>query len=66
MKLLEKLKGVASRVIALTNEPASTVAKKADVTIFVDSLPDEIVAVQSYTGGGCGGIVVGGSGGGEV
>lgn len=50
VKLLEKLKGVASRVIALTNEPESSLAKWADVTIFVDSLADEIVAVQSYTG----------------
>src|ERR1700749_2418132 len=46
VKLLDKLKGVASRVIALTNEPESSLAKRADVTIFVDSLPDEIVAVQ--------------------
>jgi glutamine---fructose-6-phosphate transaminase (isomerizing) len=50
VKLLEKVKPIASRVIALTNEPESSLAKRADVTIFVDSLPDEIVAVQSYTG----------------
>jgi glucosamine--fructose-6-phosphate aminotransferase (isomerizing) len=61
VKLLEKLKGVASRVIALTNEPASTVAKKADITIFVDSLPDEIVAVQSYTGGVAAGLLLAGA-----
>jgi glucosamine--fructose-6-phosphate aminotransferase (isomerizing) len=61
VKLLEKLKGVASRVIALTNEPASTVAKKADITIFVDSLPDEIVAVQSYTGAAAAGLLLAGA-----
>jgi glucosamine--fructose-6-phosphate aminotransferase (isomerizing) len=61
VKLLEKLKGVASRVIALTNEPGSTVAKKADITIFVDSLPDEIVAVQSYTGGVAAGLLLAGA-----
>jgi glucosamine--fructose-6-phosphate aminotransferase (isomerizing) len=61
VKLLEKLKGVASRVIALTNEPGSTVAKKADVTIFVDSLPDEIVAVQSYTGAVAAGLLLAGA-----
>ena len=61
VKLLEKLKGVASNVIALTNEPESTVAKKADVTIFVDSLPDEIVAVQSYTGGVAAGLLLAGA-----
>jgi glutamine---fructose-6-phosphate transaminase (isomerizing) len=61
VKLMEKLKGVASRVIALTNEPESTLAKKADVTIFVDSLPDEIVAVQSYTGAVAAGLLLAGA-----
>ena len=61
VKLLEKLKGVASSVIALTNEPESTAAKKSDVTIFVDSLPDEIVAVQSYTGGVAAGLLLAGA-----
>jgi glutamine---fructose-6-phosphate transaminase (isomerizing) len=61
VKLLDKLKGVASRVIALTNEPESALAKKADVTIFVDSLPDEIVAVQSYTGGVAAGLLLAGA-----
>jgi len=61
VKLMEKLKGVASRVIALTNEPESTLAKRADVTIFVDSLPDEIVAVQSYTGAVAAGLLLAGA-----
>jgi glucosamine--fructose-6-phosphate aminotransferase (isomerizing) len=61
VKLLDKLKGVASRVIAVTNEPESTVAKRADVTIFVDSLADEIVAVQSYTGGVAAGLLLAGA-----
>ncbi len=61
VKLLDKLKGVASRVIAVTNEPESTLAKRADVTIFVDSLPDEIVAVQSYTGGVAAGLLLAGA-----
>src|SRR5580693_9579382 len=58
---MDKLKGVASRVIALTNEPESTLAKRADVTIFVDSLPDEIVAVQSYTGAVAAGLLLAGA-----
>jgi glucosamine--fructose-6-phosphate aminotransferase (isomerizing) len=61
VKLLDKLKGVASRVIAVTNEPESTLAKRADVTIFVDSLADEIVAVQSYTGGVAAGLLLAGA-----
>ncbi|HEX4380836.1 MAG TPA: SIS domain-containing protein [Candidatus Acidoferrum sp.] len=61
VKLLEKVKGVASRVMAITNEPESTLAKRADVTIFVDSLADEIVAVQSYTGGVAAGLLLAGA-----
>lgn len=61
VKLLEKLKGVASRVIALTNEPESSLGKRADVTIFVDSLADEIVAVQSYTGSLAAGLLLAGA-----
>lgn len=61
VKLLDKLKGAASRVIALTNEPDSTLAKRADVTILVDSLPDEIVAVQSYTGTVAAGLLLAGA-----
>jgi glutamine---fructose-6-phosphate transaminase (isomerizing) len=61
VKLLEKLNGVAARVIAVTNEPESTLAKKAGVTIFVDSLPDEIVAMQSYTGAVAAGLLLAGA-----
>jgi glucosamine--fructose-6-phosphate aminotransferase (isomerizing) len=61
VKLLDKVKSTASRVIALTNEADSTLAKKADVTIFVDSLPDEIVAVQSYTGAVAAGLLLAGA-----
>src|ERR1700722_16695395 len=61
VKLLNKLKGVASRVIALTNEPESTLGNRANVTIFVDSLPDEIVAVQSYTGAVAAGLLLAGA-----
>jgi glucosamine--fructose-6-phosphate aminotransferase (isomerizing) len=50
VKLLERLKVTAESVIAICNEPASTLAKQASVAVIVGSLPDEIVAVQSYTG----------------
>jgi glucosamine--fructose-6-phosphate aminotransferase (isomerizing) len=61
VKLLDKLMGVASRVIAITNEPESGLAKRADVTVFVDSLADEIVAVQSYTGAVAAGLLLAGA-----
>jgi len=38
------------QVIGVTNEPASLLAKRADVSLHIGSLPDEIVAIQSYMG----------------
>ncbi len=61
VKLLEKVKPIASRVIAVTNEVESTLAKQAGVTILVNSLPDEIVAVQSYTGTVAAGLLLAGA-----
>jgi glucosamine--fructose-6-phosphate aminotransferase (isomerizing) len=49
VKLLNELRGRLA-VVAVTNEPASTLARAADTALIVDSLPDEFVAVQSYTG----------------
>jgi glucosamine--fructose-6-phosphate aminotransferase (isomerizing) len=37
-------------VIGVTNEPASLLARSSDVTLSIASLPDEIVAIQTYTG----------------
>lgn len=48
-RLLERMKGKVS-VLGVTNEPASLLAKSADVTVSIASLPDEAVAVQTYTG----------------
>ena len=50
VKLLERLKPTAQSVIAVCNETDSTLAKESNVAVIVGSLPDEIVAVQSYTG----------------
>jgi glutamine---fructose-6-phosphate transaminase (isomerizing) len=37
-------------IIAVTNEPTSTLAREADITLHLNSPPDEMVAVQTYTG----------------
>jgi glutamine---fructose-6-phosphate transaminase (isomerizing) len=50
VKLLGRLKGVASHTIGITNEPASALGRGVDVALIVSSLADEMVAVQSYTG----------------
>jgi glucosamine--fructose-6-phosphate aminotransferase (isomerizing) len=48
-KLLAVL-GTDSTVIGITNEPASLLARKANVCLLVGSLADQIVAIQTYTG----------------
>jgi len=47
--LLAALKGRAA-LIGITNEPGSALAREADLVLTVGSLPDEMVAIQSYTG----------------
>jgi glucosamine--fructose-6-phosphate aminotransferase (isomerizing) len=48
-RILETLKG-RTPVIGICNEPQSTLARNADVSISVGSLDDDYVAVQTYTG----------------
>jgi glucosamine--fructose-6-phosphate aminotransferase (isomerizing) len=37
-------------IIGVTNEPQSQLSRSADVSLFLSSLPDQIVAIQTYTG----------------
>lgn len=48
-RLLEILKG-RQPIVGVSNEPQSLLAQNADVNISVGSLPDEMVAIQTYTG----------------
>ena len=48
-KLLSILKG-RQPIIGITNEPASVLSQEADVNLHIGSLPDEMVAIQTYTG----------------
>ncbi len=48
-KLLEILKA-RNTVIGVSNEPQSPLARNAEIGIHIGSLPDEIVAIQTYTG----------------
>jgi len=50
VKLLPALEDLGSRVIGVTNEPSSILARSAPCALAVGSLPDEMVAIQSYTG----------------
>jgi glucosamine--fructose-6-phosphate aminotransferase (isomerizing) len=50
VKLVSRLKEIAEHTVGLVNEPGSTLAKAVDVALTIDSLSDEMVAVQSYTG----------------
>ena len=48
-KLLKLLKG-RQPIIGISNEPGSLLAREADVSLHICSLPDEMVAIQTYTG----------------
>jgi glucosamine--fructose-6-phosphate aminotransferase (isomerizing) len=50
IKLLPKLHKRGVRVIGVTNVRDSTLARKADITILVESAPDKMVALRTYTG----------------
>jgi glucosamine--fructose-6-phosphate aminotransferase (isomerizing) len=50
VRLLPKLRELQAKIIGVTNEPESTLAREADLPIIVNSGRDELVAVQSYTG----------------
>jgi len=47
--LLAALRGRVP-IMGVTNEPDSALAREADIVLGVGSLPDEMVAIQSYTG----------------
>ncbi len=49
-KLLPVLKEAGAVAIGVTNEAGSGLAREAAVTILVNSFPDELVAIQTYTG----------------
>ena len=49
VKLLDALGG-QTPIVGVTNEVDSTLARRAAACVQVQSLPDEIVAIQSYTG----------------
>jgi glutamine---fructose-6-phosphate transaminase (isomerizing) len=50
VKLLSAFRARGAFVIAIVNEAQSSLARDSDLCIVVRSRPDEMVAVQSYTG----------------
>ncbi len=48
-KLLDALRETGAKMIGVTNEVNSTLARGVGTVVLVNSLPDEMVAVQSYT-----------------
>lgn len=50
LKLLNVLKQGNCRIIGVTNEPQSTLAREAELSIIVGSRSDQLVALQTYTG----------------
>lgn len=49
-KLLPLLKQAGTKVIGVVNVPGTTLARDATQTVFVGSPPDELAAIQTYTG----------------
>ena len=50
VRLLSQLKERGAAIIGVTNEPSSLLDRQADVSIRVGSPPDQMTAVQTYTG----------------
>lgn len=50
LKLLPKLRKSGVRVVGVTNVKDSTLARKSDITILVESGSDKMVALRTYTG----------------
>ena len=50
VKLLPELGPLGCRLVSATNEAESALAVAADCSLVAGSLPDEMVAIQSYTG----------------
>ncbi len=50
VRLLPRLKERGAMIIGVTNEPGSPLDRQADVSIRVNSPPDQMAAVQTYTG----------------
>ena len=50
LQLAERLAASDIPIIALTNVPGSGLTINADLSLLIGSLPDELIAVQTYTG----------------
>lgn len=50
IKLLPRLRECGAAVIGVVNVPGSTLSAEADQAIVVGSPPDQLVAIQTYTG----------------
>ena len=50
IKRLLETAGNGQTIIGVTNEPKSTLAQQAQVALHIGSQPDEMVAIQTYTG----------------
>jgi glucosamine--fructose-6-phosphate aminotransferase (isomerizing) len=49
VKLLPVLRAQGASIIAVTNDPASSLARAADAVLLLNCPPDQIVAIQSFT-----------------
>ncbi len=50
LRLAEKMRAIGMRVIGVTNMPSTSLEAASDLTLLIGSYPDQLIAVQTYTG----------------
>jgi glucosamine--fructose-6-phosphate aminotransferase (isomerizing) len=50
LRLAEKMRALGITLISVTNVPGSELERLADISLLIGSQPDQLIAVQSYTG----------------
>ena len=49
VRLLDRVAGRSCRIIGITNTPGSTLARRSEVSLILNSPADQMVAIQTYT-----------------
>lgn len=49
VRLLDRVAGRSCRIIGITNTPGSTLARRSEVSLALNSPADQMVAIQTYT-----------------
>jgi glucosamine--fructose-6-phosphate aminotransferase (isomerizing) len=50
LRLAEKMRAAGAAIVAVTNVPDSELQRASDASLLIGSQPDQLIAVQTYTG----------------